>query len=92
MQNTHTTTSGQFTRALLHSNSLFTPKRVGFTLAGAFVCAGAALTLSGGVSSANTGSNQVKTRTAQNSNIDTQPSNTSDQPSTSVSAEKEERF
>jgi hypothetical protein len=52
MQGTHPSNGSQssnmFASVLASSHSLFTPKRVGFTLAGAFVLAGSAAAMSGG--------------------------------------------
>jgi hypothetical protein len=64
------TESGIFGRVLASSHSLFTPKRVGFTLAGAFVFAGAAAAIGIG------GSQQPSHTKSQNFTVQTSSDNT----------------
>jgi hypothetical protein len=64
------TESGIFGRVLASSHSLFTPKRVGFTLAGAFVFAGAAAAIGTG------GSQQPSHTKSQNFTVQTSSDNT----------------
>jgi len=76
MQGSHLSSGSQesssFARVLASSHSLFTPKRVGFTLAGAFVFAGAAAALNVGGSSQGSASGK-QNFTFQSSSDNTAP-------------------
>ena len=86
-QSTGSQSSSTFADALANTHTLFTPKRVGFTLAGAFVLAGAA-------AFANTAGNQdvdtpSRSITVQSSASDTtQPESSSTDPETSASTDQ----
>jgi hypothetical protein len=80
MQGAHPSTgspSSMFASVLASSHSLFTPKRVGFTLAGAFVFVGAAAAMNGGVVGQDTKGKQ------QNFTVQTATDSTADQASSS---------